>query len=410
METTKANLPVLNVQEFTNIMQSAPDTLARNEHSVSACNSAGKALIDTIEANGGIDSEELDAEVSKYIEKVKITIKNMNERRKPITQLLQAVSKRFTGLESEIDLKGDTIPARMQSFRNEYAAKKLAEQKRREEEARRLQMIENEKASYRSDLTLLLEGIFSEYSRCAVAKIQRFYDGATLENYDENLRSIQGESAEFNWSDFAASVKDNIPLSYLTQEQRNEIKMSVVKTIREDMARRYADVLLDVRQSLLDRMPSKRKALEEEAELAKQNAELARKAEEERKAREAEARAKAEAEAKAREEEARAKAEAKKQADQAMASFNFMNEATPDAPVNAKVKKVIQVVHPKGFVELYQLWFMKEGCNLSIDELEKAHKKMITFCEKEANKDGGEQINSAYIKYVDEVKAKAPRS
>ena len=87
-----------------------------------------------------------------------------------------------------------------------------------------------------------------------------------------------------------------------------------------------------------------------------------------------------------------------------------MNEAAPDAPVNAKVKKVIQVVHPKGFVELYQLWFMKEGCNLSIDELEKAHKKMITFCEKEANKDGGEQIKSAYIKYVDEVKAKASRS
>ena len=279
METTKANLPALNVQEFTNIMQSAPDTLARNEHSVSACNSAGKALIDTIEANGGIDSEELDAEVSKYIEKVKITIKNMNERRKPITQLLQAVSKHFTGLESEIDLKGDTIPARLQTFRNEYAAKKLAEQKRREEEARRMQMIENEKASYRSDLTLLLEGIFSEYSRYAVAKIQRLYDGATLENYDENLRSIQGESTEFNWSDFAAGVKDNIPLSYLTQEQRNEIKMNVVKTIREDMARRYADVLLDVRQSLLDRMPSKRKALEEEAELAKQNAELARKAE-----------------------------------------------------------------------------------------------------------------------------------
>lgn len=72
METTKANLPVLNVQEFTNIMQSAPDTLARNEHSVSACNSTGKALIYTIEANGGIDSEVLDAEVSKYIDKVKV--------------------------------------------------------------------------------------------------------------------------------------------------------------------------------------------------------------------------------------------------------------------------------------------------------------------------------------------------
>lgn len=60
----------------------------------------------------------------------------MNKRRKPLTQLLATVSKSFTSLESAIDIKSvTTIPYKLQQARNRYAAKKLAEQKRREEEA-----------------------------------------------------------------------------------------------------------------------------------------------------------------------------------------------------------------------------------------------------------------------------------
>ena len=48
---------------------------------------------------------------------------------------------------------------------------------------------------------------------------------------------------------------------------------------------------------------------------------------------------------------------------------------------------------------------MKEGNQLPIDELAKIHKKMITYCEKIANKDS-EKITSKYVRYVEEVKAK----
>ena len=40
-----------------------------------------------------------------------------------------------------------------------------------------------------------------------------------------------------------------------------------------------------------------------------------------------------------------------------------------------------------------------------MEDLEKVHKKMITYCEKVVNKDG-EQIQSAFVKYVDDVTAK----
>ena len=74
-------------------------------------------------------------------------------------------------------------------------------------------------------------------------------------------------------------------------------------------------------------------------------------------------------------------------------------------PTKAKVKKKIQITNPQGFMQVYQMWFMREGINMSMEDLEKAHKKMITFCEKIVNKDG-EQIQSAFVKYVDDVTAK----
>ena len=90
---TQANNSLIKVEEFNQIMQSAPATLQRNQTSVSTCNQAGQTLLDTIEAEGGISSDELDAKVSEYLAKTKITIENMNKRRKPLTQLLATVSK-----------------------------------------------------------------------------------------------------------------------------------------------------------------------------------------------------------------------------------------------------------------------------------------------------------------------------
>ena len=43
--------------------------------------------------------------------------------------------------------------------------------------------------------------------------------------------------------------------------------------------------------------------------------------------------------------------------------------------------------------------------NLTIEELEKIHKKMISFCEKKANSDDEMKIKSKYIRYEEEVKA-----
>ena len=403
---TQANNSLIKVEEFNQIMQSAPATLQRNQASVSACNQAGQTLLDTIEAEGGIGSDELDAKVSEYLAKTKVTVENMNKRRKPLTQLLATVSKSFTSLESAIDIKSATaIPYKLQQARNKYAAKKLAEQKRREEEARRKQMLENEKAQYRSDISVMLDTAYAAYVEKHINALIGMYNCATLAAYNDVCRQISETSTDFSWSAFAENISDNKQTFYMDAETRKAIKKEVAIQKKKDFTERYRFEIEGTKQDLIDKLPSLRKLLEEQEELRRSNAAEAARIEEERKQREVAARKKQEEERILREEEAKAKAEAEKAAAEVQAAFDFSAAGMSPTPTKAKVKKKIQVTNPQGFMQVYQMWFMREGINMSMEDLEKAHKKMIAYCEKIVNKDG-EQIQSAFVKYVDDVTAK----
>ena len=182
-------------------------------------------------------------------------------------------------------------------------------------------------------------------------------------------------------------------------ETRKAVKNEVAIQKKKDFAERYCFEIEGTKQDLIDKLPSLRKQLEEQEKLRRTNAAEAARMEEERKQREAEERKKQEEERKHREEEAKAKAEAEKAAAEVQAAFDFSAASMSPTPTKAKVKKKIRITNPQGFMQVYQMWFMREGINMSMEELEKAHKKMITYCEKVVNKDG-EQIQSAFVKYV----------
>ena len=405
MDTQNNNLP-FKANEVVNILQAAPGILTDNETRVTRCSNAGKSLLDTINATNGINSDEVDGQVQKFIEASKQTLKRINGSRTPITQMLTAISKRFTSLESEIDVKtSGTIPYKLQRARNEYAAKKLEEQKKREEEARRIQLVENEKAQYKADITLLLDTTYANYISRHINALNGMYDHATLASYNDVCIQIKEANVTFNWTDFANNVKDNFQTFYMDAATRTSIKKELASIKKIEYTKRYSFELEDLKQSLIDRLPSLRKQLEEQEELRRTNAVEAARQEEQRRKEQQEQLRKQEEERKRREAEAKAKAEAEKAAAEVQAAFDFSAASMPSTPTKAKVKKKIQITNPQGFLPVYQLWFTKEGVNLSMEDLEKVHKKMITYCEKVMNKDG-EQIQSAYVKYVNDVTAK----
>lgn len=405
MDTQNNNLP-FKANEVVNVLQTAPDVLTRNEASVSACTNAGQALLDTIEGTGGICTDEVDAAVQEYIAKSKKTVENMNGRRKIITQMLTAISKRFTSLESSIDVKvAGTIPCKLQLARNKYAAKKLEEQKKREEEARRKQLAENEKAQYRADIAILLDTAYTTYVEKHINALNNMFNLATLATYYDACRQIKEANTAFNWTDFAKNITDKFQTFYMDADTRISIKNDVARQKKKEYAERYSFEMDELKQSLIDRLPSLRKQLEEQEELRRTNAAEAARQEELRKQKQLEEQRKLKEEREWMEAEAKAKAEADKAAAEVQAAFDFSSTSMSPTPTKAKVKKKIQITNPQGFLQVYQMWFTRVGINLSMEDLEKVHRKMISYCEKVVNKEG-EEIKSAFVKYIDDVTAK----
>ena len=103
---------LIKIDEVKSILSSFPDTIGKNTNSLKKCNEAGQALLDTIEGEGM--NETIDQAAADYLKKVNVTLKNMDERRKPITQIFDKVRSFFTSQEKEIDPKDSTtIPGKL---------------------------------------------------------------------------------------------------------------------------------------------------------------------------------------------------------------------------------------------------------------------------------------------------------
>ena len=395
---------LIKIDEAKNILSSFPDIMGKNTNAVKKCNEAGQALLDTIEGEGM--NETIDQATADYLKKVSVTLKNMDERRKPITQIFDRIRSFFTSQEKQIDPKDpSTIPGKLVIKRNEYAKFKYEEEQKRKREAEQRARIETEKANYRQIIGDSLLSYFNQYLSSKVSELQGIFSNLTYENFDREVIGITVFQTDYPKSHFDKFSADSATY-YISQETKKEIRREVLEGKYEQYAQQYKAKIVSVKQDLTDRVPSKRKELAELEQLRLANAEEAAKAEELRKQREKEAAAKRMEELK-KEEEA-AKQEAALKAQQSSIGSLFMEAAASIAPppTNAKVKEKIVVLHQQGYLEIFQMWWINEGQTLPVEELEKIFKKMITYCEKQANGKDQKHIESKYIRYEADVKAK----
>ena len=395
---------LIKIDEAKNILSSFPDIMGKNTNSVKKCNEAGQALLDTIEGEGM--NETIDQATADYLKKVSVTLKNMDERRKPITQIFDRIRSFFTSQEKQIDPKDpSTIPGKLVIKRNEYAKFKYEEEQKRTREAEQRARIETEKANYQQMIENSLLSYFNQYLSSKVSELQGIFSNLTYENFDREVIGITVFQTDYPKSHFDKFSADSATY-YISQETKKEIRRNVLEGKYEQYAQQYKAKIVSVKQDLTDRVPSKRKELAELEQLRLANAEEAAKAEELRKQREKEAAAKRMEELK-KEEEA-VKQEAALKAQQSSIGSLFMEAAASIAPppTNAKVKEKIVVLHQQGYLEIFQMWWINEGQTLPVEELEKIFKKMITYCEKQANSKDQKHIESKFIRYEADVKAK----
>lgn len=394
---------LIKVEEFTSLMKSAPDALGKNQKSIANCNSAGQAILDTIQGEGMTD--ELDAKAAEYLKKVNVTITNMKSRRAPVTQLFDRIRSIFTTDEKAIDPKDkSTIPGKIAAERDRYAALKREEERRKQQEMQRQANIEKEKGTYRLAIEQAINTHMSSYFAEQQKNLSHIWESITLATFELKEKSIRGWSTLYPREHFDTFNQD-ITTYYLDAQTKANIKAEILSNKYSAFSQQYKFDMEDLRQSFIDRLSSKKQELIEEEELRKKDAEAAAKAEAERKQREEEERKQRELEIQQKEHEQQQKAEPSIQSAQMNSLFATAAASVTTRTSKAKVTERIKILHPAGFLEIYQMWWINEGQNLTIEELEKIHKKMISFCEKKANSNDEMKIKSKYIRYEEEVKA-----
>ncbi len=394
---------LIKVEEFTSLMKSAPDALGKNQKSIANCNSAGQTILDTIQGEGMTD--ELDAKAAEYLKKVNVTITNMKSRRAPVTQLFDRIRSIFTTDEKAIDPKDkSTIPGKIAAERDRYAALKREEERRKQQEMQRQANIEKEKGTYRLAIEQAINTHMSSYFAEQQKNLSHIWESITLATFELKEKSIRGWSTLYPREHFDTFNQD-ITTYYLDAQTKENIKAEILSNKYSAFSQQYKFDMEDLRQSFIDRLSSKKQELIEEEELRKKDAEAAAKAETERKQREEEERKQRELEIQQKEHEQQQKAESSIQSAQMNSLFATAAASVTTRTSKAKVTERIKILHPAGFLEIYQMWWINEGQNLTIEELEKIHKKMISFCEKKANSDDEMKIKSKYIRYEEEVKA-----
>lgn len=474
-------------KEISSIKTEIIGAITDNSSSLRSCLTAGEALLLKAEQQM---TDETDAEIASYIKKSKATVQAMSERRKVVTQTFDMVRKGFTTMEGLLDPKRtDGILYKLQAKRNEYAAWKLEQQRKAEEERQRLVRVHAQESEVESDTRAVCSDILSLMQQQAVADLRGMFSDLTLASKDETKKKIEeypdvlkigslfkhstpDDETPFGKSAIHITVDNYLDKRYpdLTEDEIKAGRNTAYKSCHAEYEEQYKQTVAATKQELLDTFDSKVAELEEAKRLEEERRrkeEEARRAEEERKRKEEEARKvaeeakkiadekarkeaeaeaarkaedarKAEEEFKRKEEEARkaeekrlkheaevkaaeeaaakeqterlkAEAEARVQQQQiekarAQAQTLF-DQTSSSTPVKAKVSKHIEVLAPSAFLDIMQLWWSREGSQMTVEDLTKKLGFMIKTAEKAANKDDI-IINNNGIRYVEDVTAK----
>lgn len=396
-----SELVIIKQENIQTIVSAAPQSYSDNKLSCERCISAGQSILNTITTNGGM-TDELDKEAALFIEKARKTVKKMNEKRSPVTKLFDDIRREFTVIENAIDpTKVDTIPYKLQQYRNQYAAKKRAEEEKRRQEEYKRQQAEQARVKLRQDIEGDFKAQFQTYLNQSINWLTTKDNSVTLENYNTVYSEIKNflVSLPADWLHNLHTLI-RIPANISVDELR-QFETDTKERLGKQFTEQYTAEIQDNKDFILDRLPSKKANLERMAQADATEAARVKAEMEERQRKEAEER---EAERKRKEEEEKQKAEMARQ--QAEMNGLFSEQASmQNYQPKVKVTQKIELLNPEGIMPILSMWWSKEGCTLSVEELSKLFKKQITFCEKLANKDSV-YIENESVQYIDDVKAK----
>lgn len=393
-------LAIIKQENIQTIVSAAPQSYKDNKLSRENCEAAGQAILDAI-VQGGM-TDELDQRAAQYIEKARKTVKKMNERRAPVTQLFDTIRKEFTVMENAIDpTKADTIPYKLQQFRNQFAAKKRAEEEERRRKEYERQQAEAARTKMRQDIEDDFKQQFQSLVNRDCNALTAIDNAVTLDNYEASFKQVKDYSTELP-ADFLYNLHTLIRIpAGITVDEIRKAEIETKERLGKQFKEQYEFEVDSTKQYIIDRLPSKKANLERMAQASAEEAARIKAEMEARQRKEAEEQ---EAERLRKEEEERHKAEMARQQSEMESLFGQQAVVSAGYQPKVKVAQKIKLLNPEGIMAVLSMWWLNEGRTLSVDELSKMFKKQITFCEKLAKE--GTFIADESVEYVEDVKAK----
>jgi hypothetical protein len=386
----------VDAEGIRNVFSEAPEMLSLNIRSQEGACASGRALLENADRVGMSDA--LDEQMRKFGDRAKATVEAMNIRRKPFTQLITAVQKKFTGLEKEVSETEQAVQRR----RDAYATEKIEKQKERERIER--ERLERERLTIQltKGVELKMSGSFIDDLAQAKQLLFDKFNSSTVDSIEERRNEIESFSEEYEYIAPTDGIK---PLKFggltFDSEEVSAVIAGCAEKLSGGFSEQYRTEISALKRELTDKLPSKLRELQE---LAKSEAD-----ERERLEREA-----AEREAAERDRIRREADESVKNASEAAElratskTVNAIAEASISTETKPKVKEGydIEVKKNGGWLMIVQFWYEKEGKDLDGAKIAKyTLERMKRFCEAYALK-YGEMIDSPLIEYKPVYKAK----
>lgn len=389
-------LSIINPSELQETIMQAPEIYKDSEARAGRIEARAAELLDT--AKEGM-TDDIDSAMAEFLQLSKKSYDYMEGKRKPITQMAQAIVKLFTPLEKRV---ADSR-TRIEKARNEYATWKMQEARRKEEEARKKAAADRERETIAADIEKAIRHTFTEHLSSSKNQLLSRFNGTTLDCAASTEKTIREYSDVLSVSIFPQKFSGVFP-AYLTEEQVLEIREDKMATLFPKCSIHFTDHIAAYKLDLLDKLPSRIKELED---IAAANAEEAAKMKREADERAERERIRLQEEAKKRAEQAESDAKAQRDAAAMNAAFAQNAAIAEDTPqVKGKVEYDITVTHQQGYAELFAAWFAREGHKTPLDKLAKmTPERCKTYFESLATKEG-EMLESKFFKYLEGFKTR----
>lgn len=382
------------ITEVQQIIGTAPATLDANRMSVAKASEAADALIANADQSGMSDA--LDMQMALYTDKCRKTIATMNERRKPFTQIVDALKKEFTSLEGELKTKVELV----QSFRDGYASAKMEQQRIAQLEAQRKLNAEREVIELKQQAeTRLAEG-YAEHLRDAKEILLDKFNGATLDNIGDVMAEIASYS-EVLTPDVYRGFAPILSVKYNDAQVVDTITKAAMNSSYGAHKSNYSSEISILKLDLEGKKTSKIKELEL---LAKSEGDALAAIEEDRNRRQREEKERLEQQAQQAKDKAAAAAVVEASAATAKAEINAATIVGSTTQVKESYEIILKDISAN--ILIAQFWMVNEGKTLSQEKIDRmTFERMRRFCETQAIRTG-EMIDSPYVEYIPKYKAK----